>query len=672
MGIERFFSSIQSNSITNRCGETISRKRLDVDNIFFDFNSEIHSVSSSVITRLNDNILQAIKSKEKIPSYTEEFIETSIIWELKNKIISNIKTFTISDKIKNILIAIDGVPTMGKIIEQRRRRYLSYIIEKMKKELYEKYKKTIDKSRQKFYKNKVSFNKTKISPGTEFMYKLQKELNSHFFINRLKKEFNNLKVYTLSGYNEYGEGEMKIFWKANNNTVIVSPDSDMTLLALIISTKYNNIKILRYNQQKKEYNTINIDLLKNRLMEYMKTKNNKNIIDLVILFTFFGNDFIPKVHSINVKSGFKQLLDVYNSSFKKHGFLINKKQISIKCLLSILKKLSILEKQNLQENYIDKNYKNYKYLKSILGEEDFVDKLKIFLNDLKKFNKGKVKNFDTENFIKKLRKLVKTEDNYKSNIHFINSYREHKNKKGYYPYINIILSKYSDKINKKFNNKYEEEIYKLENMKGEYKNILKSYDIDLGNIYIDPKTYDIKEEKIENSAKKYYKNFNKKDSIKQFLTGIVFTFRHYILSKKFIPIIWYYPYSKSPLISDIYNFIKNNPDYINNISLDISSNYFNSIQHLVYISPVEKLKPKEFRTNNSDEIINKLKENINCSGQIYLSKCFIDTKHKNPEKFIKKTSKIKKSADTLRLIGTYNTNNTVCIPNVVQMKDLKK
>jgi len=676
MGIERFFSSIQQSKITNKDNKFIVEQRLDIESIYIDFNSEIHNISSKIVSKLNDNILKAIKNNKDIPKYQEEDIDQLIIDGLKSRIINIAKVFTYHNKIKKIYLGIDGVPTMGKIIEQKRRRYLGFVLESIKKEIFKKYKNSIDDNRLKFIKSKVSFNKTKISPGTEFMYNLIKELRSESFLKELKKELPSLVSYDVSDYNEYGEGEMKIFWIAKNNSLIVSPDSDVTLLGLLLNTKYTNIKILRFNQQKQIYEIIDIDTLKKNIMSYCKSKKEETIVDLVTLFTLFGNDFVPKVLSINVKSGFKNLIDIYLKVTKKvkKSFILEKdKKINSRFFLELLKEISSQEKTALQESYAEKNYKNYNYLKSVLGEDNFIIKIEEFLSDLKQFNENqKLKNFKTKDFIKKLRKLVRSGEVYKNDMHFIKNYFHHKKIKGYYPNVNIIFRRYSDTIQKEFPNKYEEEIYKLENMKGDYKKLLGIKNLELGKVFVDIKNYKFEDEDMNDSIKKYYNKYDKKTVIKQFLTAFIFTFRHYVVSNKFLPIIWHYPFNISPLISDVYEFVKKDPDYINRITLRISDNYFDAIQHLVYTSPVEDLKPKEFRKNMTNEYLNRLKESIDCTGQIFISKCFIETEDEDPDEFIKKTDNIKKLENTWKLLGRYDREDDLELYNAINMDNFNR
>jgi hypothetical protein len=55
----------------------------------------------------------------------------------------------ISEKLKQLYIALDGIPTMSKIIEQKKRRYSGYIIDEISKKIFDKnYDKVIKDDRK--------------------------------------------------------------------------------------------------------------------------------------------------------------------------------------------------------------------------------------------------------------------------------------------------------------------------------------------------------------------------------------------------------------------------------------------------------------------------------------------------------------------------------------------
>jgi 5'-3' exonuclease len=128
-----------------------------------------------------------------------------------------------------------------------------------------------------------------------------------------------------------------------------------------------------------------------------------NIInDIVFILTIFGNDFVPKIPSYNVKYDFSRIIDKYIATFNKFNkknnqskYLIfnNKKNNSKTINLYFLKDLIRILKQdeggNLQKVYMAAHYKNYERLRKTVNasQEDFIDVITNFLSDVREFNK---------------------------------------------------------------------------------------------------------------------------------------------------------------------------------------------------------------------------------------------------------------------------------------------
>jgi 5'-3' exonuclease len=172
MGIERFFSAINRNF--NVVDDVENLENIICDTFLIDFNSTIHNVSSKVISKLNKEIDKTYENK------TVDDIEEIIIDELKIYIQKLIKLV----KCNSIYIALDGIPTFPKMLEQKKRRFIGDFIELLLKK----------------HSLPFSFSKSLITPGTKFMTKV---------IEYLKNE--NFPVKTIiSDTNEEGEGEFKI------------------------------------------------------------------------------------------------------------------------------------------------------------------------------------------------------------------------------------------------------------------------------------------------------------------------------------------------------------------------------------------------------------------------------------------------------------------------------
>lgn len=161
MGIEQFFSSIEENNITNLESHFTYKlaKKLETDYLCIDFNSIAHITSNIVLGDMNYLLYQIIsetylenpKFLKLIKQYQLDLNikYKSNISDLKNLIepnfdkiiigkiieyLNNILTnFVDGKKLKNLYIAMDGVPSKSKILEQKKRRYMGLFIHELKK-----------------------------------------------------------------------------------------------------------------------------------------------------------------------------------------------------------------------------------------------------------------------------------------------------------------------------------------------------------------------------------------------------------------------------------------------------------------------------------------------------------------------------------------------------------
>lgn len=375
MGIEKFFNSLKNTYGTNIINKLDDTILLDDEYLLIDFNSIIHNISSSITSSIKylyhiyiisnriktiyidykENVLQHLSnlqtddlfilssniilsdydtdiSNEKynidinFNKLSIDLIDESLFRLLKINLdkliihkVSNYVNKLINKfpKLKMLYMAIDGVPLYAKMIEQRKRRYIGYIVDKAEENLLEYYKKELDKEGDYYnqynfelYIKSFKFYKTKISPGTNFMIILEK-----YLLDYLNK-FNEKKIeIILDSFNNPGEGEKKIVFKIkdlpkNSKIITYSPDGDVILLMLLEINNYN-IKIMRYDQQLHHLDIIDINNLKEIILTYMDNKENYIIKDIVMLFTILGNDFLPKIDIINTNRHITIILDCY-------------------------------------------------------------------------------------------------------------------------------------------------------------------------------------------------------------------------------------------------------------------------------------------------------------------------------------------------------------------------
>lgn len=210
-------------------------------------------------------------------------------------------------------ISVDGVPPNAKICQQRKRRFKSVYDEINRNNIKIKHNKEVN--------NWSSIN---ITPGTLFMEQLHNSIKEHYK--------NNRKIIYSSFYEE-GEGEHKIMnhiRKSNNilenkQIIIYGLDADLIVLSLkLMEYKFKNIYLLRDNIH---INYLDVNKLLLKLNEELNTfslvDNTENkffyLNDIIFLTYLLGNDFLPRLPTINIKrEGGDIILDLYISIYNKY------------------------------------------------------------------------------------------------------------------------------------------------------------------------------------------------------------------------------------------------------------------------------------------------------------------------------------------------------------------
>jgi len=228
-----------------------------------------------------------------------------------------------------MLICIDGVAPLAKIIQQRKRRYLSI------------YKNKIDEIN-------VKWDTNAISTGTEFMNSLDD------FIQMKINEENKIS-FILNGSKNEGEGEHKIFnyfkdIDDSKSIIINGLDADLIILSLI--SGLSNIYLMRENKDDIIY--VSINNLKSALLTELKPKWSfiDNDIDIIesycVMCSILGNDFIPHILTLNMKNnGLNKLIDITTKAIEKTGALVKNNEINKDCLTLIFTAIAENEETEL-------------------------------------------------------------------------------------------------------------------------------------------------------------------------------------------------------------------------------------------------------------------------------------------------------------------------------------
>jgi len=523
-------------------------------------------------------------------------------------------------KYSKTYIFFDGIPSMAKIKEQISRRLYPDIIKEIINNLLI---------------NNTTSDNIDISEK-EIRNKLLSEfpppigLNSHI-INKIRYKFLNFKSDKILGkfkINDinYGEAEHQIMnfincnknIFINKNILLASPDADLILLALINSTNKINIDIYNehqvlifdighnYNYRNMENNKIKSPFIKeyyyintNKVKHFLKLNNQQKINDICFILLLLGDDFLPKIPSIDVDD-----IPILISTYDKNNInIIVDNEINYNNLKIYIKRLyKIIE--------------DYKLSKIDIREE--INPCIYMKNNIKDKSKGEIKN--------------------------INKYN-----------IKNIYNKY-ETVTKDLNKI--KNLYNINN--NEFKSLLK-IDIDIFNkifylyngIWFDETNkcnilFKIKDNLINNNITTTNIKNSDNNQIINYFEGCQFIFNLYFKNKIY-NFNWIYKYDHSPTLKELYLFLKNN---LNLIQLPIISKYyFNINSYLLFINNLKKdilikiiykiyktynkehhyIKnnniTKEDIINNFNEMKNKyfIYENIklifNCTNQQYFNKC---------------------------------------------------
>lgn len=701
MGVLEFFGTLIKNDITATSIRSDFRDKLPVNHLFLDFNSIIH-VSSQKITAdvniflqlvlknlynhraINNDIFTEIFQKYKMQHiqakinqntkpedvvtmfkqhFTDKYLDTLIITLVINSVLHIVRTYCQNKTIKTLLLAIDGVPSKGKMVEQKQRRYMGAIIEEYKKKLLSKYKDYLLGQQDYTYmaiKDGVKWNRNKITPGTAFMHKLVNYLLSEKIQSKMKTNRPELEIIVSDMY-EVGEGEKKIvnyvnkYYTDTNDTIMIySPDADVILLCMLLPVK--KLYMLRHNQQVSMqtggniYDLIDVKMLKSNISYYINNNPNSSKeqfdidrinYDIVCISTLFGNDFVPKIETLNVKKGFQDIMDAYLETLlelKDKGYYLvkNKKDdgqytLNFTFLKHIIRRLlpeedDFIKHNNLYTEYITIGQIKYVFDYVEINSENLVSIFNGFrqeYEDLKNLikNNGNFTYFEThDQFMGSLKKSAivaidgqAVNTSYLSNKEMIKLLKDFYRKYRDFPRLNINLNTWSHSITDykhkklikdKHYNEYQKEVYKFENMLDEY------------YIKFNAQPLVLTKNKINDYYSDYFginlleKNGNLTKEADQvmhdYLEGMLWVFNYYFNDKTYIN-WWFYEHERAPLLRHFSMFLDSiNLEYFTNVYQNLDTyhvkefkNYFNPVEQLIYVSPMTediiRLLPSNYR-----------------------------------------------------------------------------
>lgn len=568
--------------------------------------------------------------------------------------------------IKKVYLALDGVPSMAKIKEQKNRRYIGTYLNDIKNDIVAKYKMKNDKIHQ----INLFFYRSIICAGTNFMNRVEQAL-FHLDIDL------DIDVSTVQ---TKGEGEKKIIhaidqYSDYTSYCIMSPDSDMLILVGLLENNVNFKDKKLYNfridyTKNNQYQFIDLKLLLENFRKYYSLRINKEItsnkmLDMLFMLAVFGNDFLPKLEPLDITQHFDFVCETsLKLSMSGMQFIINNK-LNYQYLLEFFKiinkniltltidqslntkynnyqklcnQLSIKKKDLINSSFnqlveLEVNCYNfhaivtklnatfsklYNYLKNnIISQEN----IKIFYDDVRSTS-------DEAYLLFVLPRLLKFPDSdnivdpytfFTKFVKYTNSVDDFKNIKFRTKLMQRVYSN-SNPIDGTVTD-YLDEIEKLNRSMEPYRSMFKMMPIELIN-------FDITNGKIIDCRNKYYQTYVKQNITRaeidnlvlDYMVGIEWLYQYYIMGKHMEWSGWYYNHTQPPLIDDIIRYLENSPDCGNELMETLKAYPENTLspeELYLYVTPNDNT-----HANVSPNISDVL-PHIDGFGAIYLNKCQI-------------------------------------------------
>lgn len=335
MGVPGFFAWLLRNK------KKLGTKKLITENIsikckylMLDTNCLLHPCVNNVLTKYKEGELHIDESRDLRPQLEEK------IWELIENYINDM-----IEKVNPevLYVAIDGVAPIGKILQQRQRRYRYLFDRTMKISNEEKIQETkFNVKSNGVLEPEIPISSIELTPGTDYMERIHKCMER--FMGKLA---NRGIKYIYSSYHEEGEGEHKLLQYIRKNIskddgiIIYGLDADLLFLSLGIGISHN-VFIMREQQV---FNNKEVDLDDYpdynyvEIQELHKLIGNLNIStpDFIVLCYLIGNDFLPSMLTLDVKKGgidkiiraFQNVISNFNIPLKDEQGMITDKLVVI-------------------------------------------------------------------------------------------------------------------------------------------------------------------------------------------------------------------------------------------------------------------------------------------------------------------------------------------------------
>jgi len=354
MGIPYYFKKV-----TTHFPKVLSAKAPPCSRLFLDFNCAIHHCAHQIPSG---------------PGFERRLIVAVIEY------IELILGFVCPKDL--LYIAMDGLAPRSKMVQQRKRRYLSHYV---KQELAKVGCSSGDE-----------WDSNAISPGTQFMADLADAIREHFRTKPIG--------FIMSDTLEVGEGEHKIFdyihggasppiapihggermsnevSEASPADVVYGLDADLIMLSMINMRSGGQIRLLRepvfYDMANNEpFLYMDVSMLATFIRDHLRAiglPEGDGSVDPLMIYVFLcffmGNDFVPNLSFLKLKEdGLEHLLMEYKHIVELSGEHIltrdesGRYQINVRTLWKLMERLSANEDEHfakVHEDYMQEVFRS--------------------------------------------------------------------------------------------------------------------------------------------------------------------------------------------------------------------------------------------------------------------------------------------------------------------------
>ena len=404
MGVPGFFTWLLKNKKKLGASNLIlNQLEIKTKWLMLDTNCLLHPCVANILEKYKEGMLNIDNTKD-LRNQIENYI-----WE---KVKSYIDDMIEQIKPEYIYVGIDGVAPMGKILQQRQRRYRFMFDKKIKlntnvlgiNEIEDCIGRTLTKSNG-IEEPIIPISSIELTPGTDYMERINKRMEK--YMKQLEKS--GIK-YIYSSYHDEGEGEHKIiqyikkYLSPSDTIVIYGLDADLLFLSLGIGYEYD-LYVMREKQvfSNKEYDldeVVEYNFVEIKQLHLLISNLNISTDDFIVLCYLIGNDFLPGLLTIDVKKGgldkiFRAWDNLKNklglttefddeNKIKSHIVYWDNSQKNSHCKINwhILK--ALFEELFWTEKYIWKNINRDHILNQDNLDSDELEKLKYVKQDEKK------------------------------------------------------------------------------------------------------------------------------------------------------------------------------------------------------------------------------------------------------------------------------------------------